>query len=101
MLTDRNEYLLFISNLTGISSDVIMSTSRVDSVCCARHLLSYALVELCGYSTLAVGKLMRRNHATISYGRNLIKFEQIQPFDNIRRQIVALKNFHNQRGGEQ
>ncbi|MBR5640439.1 MAG: hypothetical protein IKW83_12080 [Muribaculaceae bacterium] len=97
MLTDRNEYLLFISNITGIASDVIMSTSRVDTVCCARYLLSWALVELCGYSTTTVGKLMRRNHATVWHGYNIIKFELIQPFDDIRQKIDAIKQYHLKR----
>ena len=97
MLADRNEYLSLISNLTGISSDVIMSTCRVDSVCIARFLLCWALVQLCGYSTTTVGTLLRRNHTTVWYGWSAIHQEKIQPFGEIQRKVDALKLHHQQR----
>lgn len=67
MLEMRNEYMMEISNLTGVPVDEIMGRKRCLNVSTARQLTMWALVTLCGYTDTEVGILMRRNHTTVSY----------------------------------
>ena len=97
MYDDRDAYVVFISNLTGLPVDEILGRSRIECVCIARHLLAYALVHLCGYSSLAAGNLMRRNYATVLHSCYLIRDKNIIPFDGIQRMVDAITNFHNKR----
>lgn len=97
MYDDRDAYVVFISNLTGVPVDDILGRSRVECVCISRHLLAYALVQLCGYSSLAAGNLMHRNYATVLHGCYLIRDKNIIPFDGIQRMVDAITSFHNKR----
>ena len=97
MYQDRNDYVVFISNLTGIPVDDILGRSRIECVCIARHLLAYALVQLCGYSSLAAGNLMNRNYATVLHGCYLIRDKSIQQFDGIQRMVDAITAYHQKR----
>ena len=67
MFAKRNEYMVLVSNLTGVPVDDIMGGHRCENISTARHLTMWALVTLCGYSHTQTGILMRRNHATITY----------------------------------
>ena len=70
MFAKRNEYMVLVSNLTGVPVDDIMGGHRCGEIATARQLVMWALVTLCGYSHTQTGILMRRNHATITYGVN-------------------------------
>jgi chromosomal replication initiation ATPase DnaA len=62
-----NEYLVLVSNLTGVPVDDIMSNQQTDSISQARHLTMWALVTLCGYSHTQTGALMRRHNTSVAY----------------------------------
>lgn len=65
MLEERNEYLVFISNLTGIPSDDIMGRSRHYPIARARQLLAWALRTLRGYTFMSIGVMMGIDYATV------------------------------------
>lgn len=71
MLETRNEYLVLISNLTGVPADDIMSRKRTERITTARHLLMWVLTSLCGYTTLKTAVLLGRNYSMIVYGREI------------------------------
>lgn len=62
-----NEYLVLVSNLTGVPVDDIMSNQQTDSISQARHLTMWALVTQCGYSHTQTGVLMRRHNTSVTY----------------------------------
>ena len=67
MINKRNEYLVLINEITGVSTDEIMGKRRNDEISMARQLLIWALYELYGYTTIDIGKLIHRHHTTVTY----------------------------------
>lgn len=72
MLQKRNKYLVRVAQLTGICGDDIMSNNRSEQVSTARHLVMWALITFCHYSTTEVGILMRRSNSAVIYGTNCV-----------------------------
>ncbi len=94
MYKTRDEYLVLVSQMTKVATDDIVGRSRLRKNVIARHLLMWALTNLCGYSTTVVGKLMHRDHCTVVYGKNLVEFERVFPADEIRDYKMMLTNHH-------
>lgn len=62
-----NEYLVLVSNLTGVAVNDITGSRRHERIAEARQLTMWALVTLCGMTHQQVGILMRRHHRTVTY----------------------------------
>ena len=67
MIEKRNEYMVLVSNLTGVPVDDIMGGHRCENISTARQLVMWALYELYGYTTIDIGKLIHRHHTTVTY----------------------------------
>lgn len=67
MIERRNEYLVVLTDVTGIPMDDIMGKKRNDDISMVRQLLMWALYELHGYTTIDIGKLIHRHHTTVTY----------------------------------
>ena len=94
MLVKRNEFLVLVSNLTGVPVDDIMTNNRCGRISMARQLVMWALYELCSYTTTQVGILMRRNHATITYAVSHVGGGYYgKEVESIREKI---KDYHNE-----
>ena len=81
MIKARNKVLVRVSELTGIPSDDILGTSRMQHITIARSLLAWALTYLLGYTTTQAGILMRRHSTTIVYLRKLLTTAIRLPMD--------------------
>lgn len=94
MIARRNEYLVLVSNLTGVPADDIMGNSRCERISTARQLVMWALYVLCGYSTTQVGRLMRRNHATICYAVRHMGYGYFGK--EVENYVKQIKDYHNE-----
>lgn len=72
MKRERDEWLGVVSDLTGISEADIMGKSRVVDVVMARHLLSWVLHSLRGYSYPMCGILLKCNPSTVTHRNGII-----------------------------
>lgn len=72
MIEKRNEYLVVLTDATGIPMDDIMGKKRNDDISMARQLLMWALYALYGYTTIDIGKLIHRHHTTVTYAVKLV-----------------------------
>ncbi len=72
MKRERDEWLGVVSVLTGISEADIMGKSRVEDVVMARHLLSWVLHSLRGYSYPMCGRLLKCNPSTVTHRNGII-----------------------------
>ena len=99
MLETRNEYLVLISQMTGVPADDIMSRKRTERVTTARHLLIWVLTSLCGYTTLETAVLLGRSHSTIVYGREIFVGggRGKAPTPEMLEFVTKLKNYHQTR----
>lgn len=97
MLSKRNEFMVLVSNLTGVPVDDMAGRRRCGDISTARQLVMWALVVLCGYTHTEVGRLMRRNHATVTYAVSFVergyKANKLQPIKQ------KLKTHYNERNG--
>lgn len=67
MINTRNKLLVFVSNLTGVPADDIMSTKRHEQISTARQLVMWAMFEIYCFTQTQVGILMQRDHSTVTY----------------------------------
>lgn len=95
IIEGRNKWLVRVGEVTGVAVDDIMGNRRDERVSTARQLVMWALCDLCAYSTTQVGVLMRRNHTTVTYGVNHVRWGyNAKKVENIKKQ---LKYMHNER----
>ena len=93
MIEGRNKWLVRVSEVTGVAVDDIMGHRRDENVSTARQLVMWALCELCGYSHTQVGVLMRRNHATVTYGVNHVRWGYNgKKVDKLKEQLKYLQD---------
>lgn len=97
MTKARDEYLVLISNITGIPADDILGRSRLRKVVEARHLLMWALHSLCGYTSTMVGVLTRRDHATVTYANGIVLHERFFPREDLQRYKELIRKHHQYR----
>lgn len=97
MLAKRNEWLMYISKLTGIATDDIMGRCRKDNIVIGRKLLAYALHVLEGYTTTEVGKMMGINHASVTI--NCTKLSYYPQSEKVQEWMREVKHY-SQKGGE-
>lgn len=69
MFVTCTKYIVRISVLTGIPVDEIMGGRHTAEITDARSLLAWALTDLCGYSTIIVGILIRKHYSSVIYLR--------------------------------
>lgn len=74
MLAKRNDWLMYISQLTGIATDDIMGRCRKENIVIGRKLLAYALHVLEGYTTTEVGKMMGISHSSVTIHCNKLSY---------------------------
>lgn len=72
MLDKRNKFMRVVSHITGVPVDDIMSESRVRNVATARMMVMWALHTLCGYTTTAIGVMLRRHYSSVIYAIHMI-----------------------------
>ena len=60
-----NEAINAVAQITDVTIEQLLSKSRVQHICEARHITAYVLRTLLGYSTNAVGKMLNRTHASV------------------------------------
>lgn len=109
MLAKRNEWLMFISKLTGIATDDIMGRCRKDHIVIGRKLLAYALHVLEGYTTTEVGKMMGISHSSVTIHCNKLSYypqsEKVQEWMRVveRYSQSGCSEFPNnsKKGGEE
>lgn len=92
MTKARDEYLVLISNITGIPADDILGRSRLRKVVEARHLLMWALHSLCGYTST-----MGRDHATVTYANGIVSHERYFPREDLQRYKELIRKHHQYR----
>lgn len=93
MIEERNKWLMAVSNITKVAVDDIMGNRRDERVSTARQLVMWALCDLCAYSTTQVGILMRRNHTTVTYGVNHVRWGYNgKKVDKLKEQLKYLQN---------
>ena len=93
MIEERNKNLVRISELTGVSGDDILGCSRLMEIVTARSLLAWVLTDLCGYTTMQAGILIRRHYTSVIYLRNKITTAMRLPMD-LRLIIEDLRNYN-------
>lgn len=98
MLAKRNEWLTYISKLTGIATDDIMGRCRKDHIVIGRKLLAYALHIIEGYTTTEVGKMMGINHASVTINCN--KLSYYPQSEKVQEWMREVKN-NSKKGGEE
>ena len=72
MIKERDEWLGIVSELTGINQQDIMGKSRVEDVVMARHLLTWVMHSLRGYSYPMCGRLLKCNPSTATHRNGII-----------------------------
>lgn len=72
MLDKRNKFMSIVSHKTGVPTDDIMSESRTRKVASARMMVMWALHTLCGYTTTAIGVMMRRHYSSVIHAVGLV-----------------------------
>ena len=87
-----NEYLVLVSNLTGVAVNDITSNRRHERIAEARQLTMWALVTLCGMTHQQVAILMRRHHSTVTYSVSHIA--QGYGGREIEKMKTEIKNYH-------
>lgn len=93
MIEERNKWLMAVSNITKVAVDDIMGNRRDERVSTARQLVMWALCDLCAYSTTQVGVLMRRNHTTVTYGVNHVRWGYNgKKVDKLKEQLKYLQD---------
>jgi len=74
------DYVARICNEFGITRSEILGSSRLRNIADARAILSYLLHKRLKMTSLAVGKYLGRNHATVLHAckkvENLMQFEK-------------------------
>ena len=85
MIKERNKYLVRVSELTGISTDCIMGCRRFHEIVVARAILAWVLTDLCGYTTIQAGILLRKHYSSVIYLRKKLTTAIRLPMD-----IVAI-----------
>jgi hypothetical protein len=85
MLERRNKVLVRISELTGIPSGTIMGGRRFHEIVVARAILAWVLTDLCGYTTIQAGILLRKHYSSVIYLRKKLNTAIRLPMD-----IVAI-----------
>lgn len=94
MIKERDKWLGIVSELTDIDQRQIMGKSRVEDVVMARHLLSWVLHSLRGYSYPMLGMMLGRSHASCIHSNNVIENEHHT--DEMQRTINTLKAYNNE-----
>lgn len=85
MIKERNKYLVRVSELTGISTGCIMGCRRFHEIVVARAILAWVLTDLCGYTTIQAGILLRKHYSSVIYLRKKLTTAIRLPMD-----IVAI-----------
>lgn len=57
----------------GYSRETILGTSRLKDVAFARHVAMYLMMDACGLSSVAAGRILHKTHAPVLNGRNKIR----------------------------
>ena len=90
MINKRNEYLVLINEITGVSTDEIMGKRRSDEISMARQLLIWTLYELYGYTTIDIGTLVHRHHTTVTYAVKAVNTGHLlERMEEARQKILA------------
>lgn len=73
MTLRRDYWLKVVSRVTGITPVLIMGRSRKQQIVIARHLLSWALYRLDGFTLMQVGQLVGHNHASVYHSVGIVE----------------------------
>jgi len=77
------------SSVMGVDPDDICSTSRNQRIAEARHIVCYLAIKR-KIACVAVGFILRRNHATVCYGRDRIE-QQVEIYPHMARLVAAVE----------
>ena len=85
-----------VCSLYGVTREELVSPSRLQSLFFARVMTGYFLARYSQLTLSDIGKIMNRNHSTISYYKRMYKHEfaynaEFRNFANIVKDGVELK----------
>lgn len=91
----RNEYMTFISSITGVACDDIMSKNHKRKVANARYLLMWALMSLCHITATRVGGLLHRHYSSVLAGNTAINRDYNYLPAEMKKAVDAIREYHN------
>ena len=81
MIEQRNRTLVLVSDITGISTEEIMSKSRKGEVVIARNLVIWVMCIIYGITTINTGILMHKHYSTIIWAVKEVNYRKdLKPY---------------------
>lgn len=80
-----DDIIYAVSKVRHLTISEIMSMSRKKELAESRHIICF-ISQFAGYSSLAIGKALRRDHATILHGRN-VALNLMDVDENFKKQV--------------
>lgn len=76
-----------VSLVTAIDKDKILSTTGIREAVKARHISMYLIYKYTQLSTLIIGDIFGKNHATVIYGKRIVE-NALNGFDPLLKEVV-------------
>ena len=81
MIEQRNRTLVLVSDITGISTEEIMSKNRKGEVVIARNLVIWVMCIIYGITTINTGILMHKHYSTVIWAVKEVNYRKdLKPF---------------------
>ena len=88
MIAQRDEFIRLVCDELNVPAIDVMSKKRDARTSMARHIIMWAMHRYSTASSMQIGCLMGRDHASVLYGIGAVESNMLMPYHKELRKVV-------------